>query len=354
MLDGAIGAALSRHRRQIARTGIAAALGVLLAVGVVALGVPRLVACAALRAGCATDGPPKGRLPSQARLTPAQVALSGTYVALGDSYSSGEGVYQAGERPLNGGADRCHRAQGSYAPQIAGALGFGSGISFWACSGATTTQLLHGQYGMQPQIDRVTRKSSLVTLSIGGNDAGFTSVLRACIVKVPWSSACTDQDAAVSGRIDQLRSSVRTVLREIRVRAPFARIIVVGYPRPFPAQPTAGVNNLGVDDQRWLNGVSRKLDDVLGTAVKEFDRAVAAFGGPGSVEFVDAYDAFAGHEVGTPDPYLNGLDVNLDDLTVESRSFHPTAGGYKRYAELVDRQIATGPGRPMNNLAPPA
>jgi hypothetical protein len=65
----------------------------------------------------------------------------------------------------------------------------------------------------------------------------------------------------------------------------------------------------------------------------------------GGAEFVDAYSGFAGHEVGSADPYVNGLDVNLLGLRVEARSFHPTAAGYRRLAELVTQQINTGPGR---------
>ena len=68
----------------------------------------------------------------------------------------------------------------------------------------------------------------------------------------------------------------------------------------------------------------------------------------GSVEFVDAYSAFAGHEVGTPDPYMNGLAVNMAALAAESRSFHPTVNGYKALAQLFTEQVNKGPGRSLN------
>jgi lysophospholipase L1-like esterase len=237
-------------------------------------------------------------------------------------------------------------------PLVAGAHHFGGGLGFWACSGATTGQLFSGQYGQQPQIQRVGRTATLVTLSIGGNDAGFTDVLTDCIVKLPWSSACVDQEAEVAKRIAGLRPSMLKVLRELRARAPGARVIVLGYPRPFPAAPRDGVDNLGIDDQRWLNGVTRKLDDTVARVVSDFDRGITAFGGPGSVEYADAYEAFTGHEVGQPQPYLNGLTVDFDNLSVNSRSFHPTGAGYRRFAVLIDQQIAKGPGRPMNNFHP--
>ncbi|MFC7587448.1 SGNH/GDSL hydrolase family protein [Nonomuraea antimicrobica] len=227
---------------------------------------------------------------------------------------------------------------------------FGGGTAFYACSGATTRQILTGQHGQPPQITRVSGDASLVTLSIGGNDAGFSKVLTGCIVKLPWSSACVDQDAAVNRRIDELRTSLLKVLRELRVRAPQARVVVLGYPRPFPADPVASVDNLSVADQRWLNGVTRRLNDTVGSVVAEFDRAIAAFGAPGSAEYVDAYEAFTGHEVGQPQPFLNGLAMDMEELKVNARSYHPTGDGYRRFAELITGQIARGPGRPMNNF----
>ncbi|WP_185844441.1 SGNH/GDSL hydrolase family protein [Nonomuraea sp. WAC 01424] len=331
---------------------VAAALGAALALLGVPLGVYPKLACAVLSPGCATDPlqEPRGRLPRLTRLTPVQVALSGTYVALGDSYSSGEGVYEQDGSPVNGGADRCHRARGSYVPLVAGAHDFSGGNAFYACSGATTRQLLSGQYGQQPQITRVDPSASLITLSIGGNDAGFTDVLTGCIVKLPWSSACVDQDAEVAQRIDELRPSLFKVLGELRARAPRARVIVLGYPRPFPASPSQAVDNLGVADQRWLNTVTRKLNDTVGAVTAQYDRGLAGLGAPGSVEYVDAYEAFTGHEAGTAQPYLNSLALDVDALTVNARSYHPTGDGYRRFAELINRQIAAGPGRPLHNF----
>ncbi|NRQ40359.1 SGNH/GDSL hydrolase family protein [Nonomuraea sp. NN258] len=337
-------------RRAGVRVAVAVALGAGLALAGVPLGAYERLACGALEIGCTGTRPPSAALPRLTRLSATQVALSGGYVALGDSYSSGEGVYDQSQAPLDSGAGQCHRSSGSYPPLIAGAHAFGGGAGFYACSGATTGQLLSGQYGHQPQITRVTAAASLVTLSIGGNDAGFTEVLTGCIVKLPWSSACVDQEAAVARRIADLRAGVLKVLRELHARAPRARVIVLGYPRPFPAQPPGPVDNLTEDDQRWLNAVTRRLNDRVGAVVKDFDRTLAALGAPGSAEYVDAYEAFTGHEVGRPEPYLHGLAMNLEELRVYPRSFHPTGPGYRRFAELITAQIAHGPGRPMNNF----
>ncbi len=336
-------------RGEPGRVVVAVVLGVALAVACLPLGVVPKLACAVLGLGCPDMTAPAGRLPERVRLTPVQAAQSGAYVGLGDSYSSGEGVYDQDTEPVNDGADRCHRASGSYVPVIAETYRFAGGTAFYACSGATTGQLLTGQWGHPPQISRVGPEASLITLSIGGNDAGFSKVLTACIAKLPWSSACVDQDAAVGHRIGQLRADMLKVLRELRGRSPEARIVVLGYPRPFPQEPVASVDNLSADDQRWINGVARRLNDTVGAVVRDFDRAIAAFGGPGSAEYVDAYEAFTGHEVGRQQPYLNGLALDMDPINVNARSYHPTGEGYRRFAELINEQIAAGPGRPLNN-----
>lgn len=339
-------------RRRIAEMLAAGTLGAALALTLSATGALDRLTCATLTAGCATErsGPP---LPQPRRLTPAEAALSGGYVALGDSFSSGEGVYDESERPADPDAAVCHRSPGSYAPRLAGAFAFAGGASFWACAGATTNQLLRGQHGQQPQVSRVGQETSLVTVSIGGNDAGFTDVLKGCILRLPWSDGCTAQEATVRDRIAAMTPTLRQVLLEIRQRAPQARIIVLGYPRPFPAAPGERVDNLTPDDQRWLNRMARALNDASARTAAEVDRAVAVFGGPGSVEFVDAYDAFDGHEIGRPDPKMNGLDVDVRQLRVDGRSYHPTAAGYRRLGELVAAQISAGPGRPLNNLLLP-
>lgn len=292
--------------------------------------------------------PPGGARPARTPrpITPVEAAVQGRYVALGDSYSSGEGVYDiTADRSLNTGRDRCHRSQRAYYTVIALRYRFRRGSEFWACSGARTSNALTGQYGGPPQVGRVDRHTSLITISIGGNDAGFTPVLVRCIVKIPWSSACRDQEAQVGERLAALRGGLSRVLGELTAKAPYARVLVLGYPRPFPAEPRARLHNLSAEDQRWINAMTGRLDEVIAAVVRDADRRIVAAGGPGTVEYVDGLAAFAGHEIGTPDPYVNGLDVDLTAVAARPHSFHPTAGGYQRFAVLVDQQIKAGPGR---------
>jgi lysophospholipase L1-like esterase len=331
-------------------------LALILLVALLTLGVVPLVALPAARCQVFGDGcrpklkPPKPADPVVARgaraLTPVEAATRGSYVALGDSYSAGVGanLTPADLNPLN----RCHRTGKAYYHDVAKAFRFARGTSFWACSGATTDDLQNGQSGEPAQIGRVDQNTSLVTLSIGGNDVGFAKVLAGCVIKLPWSHDCEDQGRDVADRLAKLRQSLPVVLQKITERAPQARVIVLGYPRGFSERSGANGDNLSVHDQQWLNGRARDLNELIRQVVAEADRRIVATHGQGSVEFIDAYSAFAGHEVGSAVPYINGLSVNLAALRSEARSFHPTDSGYQALAKLFVDQINRGPGRPLN------
>jgi lysophospholipase L1-like esterase len=326
-------------------------LAVLLALAVVPLVALPAARCQVFGDGChAKLQPPKPADPVAAHgnraLSPVEAATRGAYVALGDSYSAGVGsnLTPADLNPLN----RCHRTGKAYYHDVAKAFRFARGTSFWACSGATTTDLQDGQSGEPAQIGRVDQNTSLVTLSIGGNDVGFAKVLAGCVIKLPWSNNCEDQGRAIADRMAKLRQSLPDVLQKITARAPQARVIVLGYPRGFSESSGSNGDNLSVHDQQWLNGRARDLNELIRQVVTEADRRIVATRGQGSVEFIDAYSAFAGHEVGSAVPYINGLSVNLNALKSEARSFHPTDSGYEALAKLFADQINKGPGRPLN------
>ncbi|WP_328589186.1 GDSL-type esterase/lipase family protein [Actinomadura logoneensis] len=171
------------------------------------------------------------------------------------------------------------------------------------------------------------------------------------MVKLPWSKGCEKQGGAIADRMAALRENLPRLITRITERAPRARVIVLGYPRPFSEVSVNGGDNLTLDDQRWLNGRARDLNELIRQTVAEADEHVAAVHGQGSVEFVDAYSAFSGHEAGSSDPYMNGLSLNLGALTAEPRSYHPTAKGQDALARLFVDQINKGPGRTLDQYA---
>src|SRR6267143_709118 len=94
---------------------------------------------------------------------PASAAAQPPYVALGDSYSSGVGT-----RVYYNDGTSCQRSPDAYAPLIASQRGYA--LNFQACSGAKTTDVNNNQLGP------LASTTNLATITIGGNDAGFSNV----------------------------------------------------------------------------------------------------------------------------------------------------------------------------------
>src|SRR5689334_24893642 len=99
-------------------------------------------------------------------ITPAGAA-GPSYVALGDSYSSGVGT-----RTYISDGTSCQRSTKAYPYLIAQARGYA--LNFQACSGATTATVTSNQLGA------LSSTTKFVTMSVGGNDAGFSSVITEC------------------------------------------------------------------------------------------------------------------------------------------------------------------------------
>ncbi|MFI0481628.1 SGNH/GDSL hydrolase family protein [Actinomadura sp. 9N215] len=328
-------------------------LAIVVLVSLLALAVVPLVAFPAVRcevfgSGCNEPDPEVRADPVVATKapTPVEAATRGSYVALGDSYSAGLGAEAsvADKNPL----DRCHRTSKAYYHEVSRAYRFAKGSGFWACSGATISDFLNGRGGEPSQLGRIGADTSLVTLSVGGNDVGFSKVLAGCVVKLPWSKSCTRQGEDVAGRMAELRRSLPDLLDKINARAPRARVILMGYPKAFSEVSGVDGDNITVSDQQWLNARAYDLGRVISQSAAEADARIAARHGQGSVEFVDAYSAFAGHEVGSQNAYMNGLLLNLSAFAAEPRSYHPTIAGHHALAGLFVQQIKKGPGRPLS------
>jgi len=225
------------------------------------------------------------------------------YVALGDSYSAGvgTGVYD----PASGD---CSRSPLSYPPLWASEHHPAS-FQFVACSGATTGDV-RGR-----QVAALDPGTDLVTITIGGNDAGFGSVLRTCTVG-PSDSACVAAvDTAEEFARTELPGRLAQTFSAIRNAAPRAHVVVLGYPRLFELTP-------GCSDPLAPNLTRRtKLDegaDVLNSVIYKTVVQQPGFG------FVDVRDRFAGHSVCSADPWINGPSVPSF-----VGPYHPNQQGYR-------------------------
>ncbi|HEX6470883.1 MAG TPA: hypothetical protein VF069_17420 [Streptosporangiaceae bacterium] len=312
------------------------------------------------------------------------------YVAMGDSYSVGEGLQpfdansDFNDPPQN---DSCHRASRAYSRMVKlpghtgtieqeAAEGHAD-FHFLACSGAIATSITddaidgpgqndgentdwHGRdwhSGEIPQVDQgyLDTDTTLVTLSVGGNDVRFADVMRGCTAGV---NGCDNAEFKLThrGKVDPqplfryephviqdlLPDKLEAVYLAVHDRAPNARIVVVGYPRLFHASNPSACKLAPVGTAVvMLNLWADQLDDVIGTTVADL-RDLFGY----DIRFVDPRDAFDGHGPCDGDNYVNG--VTAPDSSGSGThspngmgSFHPTTAGQSAYADLIESVLSS-------------
>src|SRR5205807_10473813 len=104
--------------------------------------------------------------------SPSATPAHSSYVALGDSYTAGPSI-----EPVRARAPMiCGRSAANYPSLVAAELG--ADLTDASCSGAVTANLTNLPQGANPpQIGKVLPTTSLVTVSIGGNDENIFSTL---------------------------------------------------------------------------------------------------------------------------------------------------------------------------------
>jgi lysophospholipase L1-like esterase len=275
-----------------------------------------------------------------------------SYVALGDSYSSGTGAggYLHGTGfSFQDGGNECLRSANAYAALTAKYFGnpapnrgrSGTFI-FDACNGAEINDFSHRQLtddkrrvpSQLSDLARAPGSVGLVTLTIGGNDARFAAVMNYCAKRTKKDKSCKDRwQKTVNGvlaAIEPRLVKLYTAIQGSAALATGAKVLVLGYPRFFPAQqskecPTGDpFHHFLVSDMRWINTEIQYLD------AKIKDAAKAA-----GISYVNDYGALRNHELCDKDPYLNYVVfVPLAAKFVES--YHPKAKGHEAFAKMVE------------------
>ncbi len=260
-----------------------------------------------------------------------------TYVALGDSYTSGPSVPdQLGPTSKPPAPAACLRSSGNYPSVVARTLGLA--LTDVSCSGATTADLFRSPgAGIAAQLDAVRPSTGVVSVGIGGNDLGFSSIAESCVALTPVGPTrvgLTCRDHYTAGGVDRLAAIDRTVgarvarvLASIRTRAPGARVFVIGYPQLVPASGAGCWPSLPFTgtDVRYLAGVERGLNAALATA--------AAAAGD---RYVDMAGPSASHDACTP-PAARWVEPLL--ATPGTYPLHPDATGMDGMAGVLAHAI---------------
>jgi lysophospholipase L1-like esterase len=229
--------------------------------------------------------------------TAASAATTVNYVALGDSYSAGLGADS-----YDSASGNCHRSSASYSALWAAAHAPTS-YTFVACAGATTADVASSQ------LPALSPATTLVSLSVGGNDMGFGTIMSSCVLGSTTDCVNTVAQAEVEAQT-VLPGLLDTLYGRIRAAAPQARVVVLGYPVFYQL----GTFCVG------LSGDARaKLDE----GINVLDTVIGAAAGRAGFRFGDVRSAFVGNQLcGYGGKWLHAL--NLFDL---SESYHPTAAG---------------------------
>ncbi|MGW7364854.1 SGNH/GDSL hydrolase family protein [Streptomyces sp. NPDC054841] len=230
---------------------------------------------------------------------PAQAtqAAAVDYVALGDSYSSGLG---AGS--YISGSGNCKRTNRAY-PALWAAANSPSSFAFTACSGARTNDVTSSQ------LAPLNSATDLVSLTIGGNDAGFADVMTTCVLQSEANCIARVEEAkryvdtTLPGRLDSVYSAIST-------KAPAARVVVLGYPRFYKLGGSC-LAGLTENERAAINGGADHLNAAIAKRVADH-----------GFTYADVAPAFTGHEICSGSAWLHSLNwLNI------SESYHPTASG---------------------------
>ncbi|MET0933320.1 MAG: SGNH/GDSL hydrolase family protein [Mycetocola sp.] len=233
------------------------------------------------------------------------------YVALGDSYAAGVGAGFNED-------DACRQSSLSY-PELLDLVKHVKLITDASCSGATTADVLGQLSSLKPNKD-----VDLVTVTVGANDLGGAGVVAACSVAFTSPECQNALNAAIAlmtppsaGVPSELGVRLATTFAAVAAAAPDATILVTGYALLFETPPTTDPNYAAI---ATINAATAALNATIEGAVLQ----VASTGV--DIRYVDVADDFAGHGIGSVDPWFHASGPD---------AFHPTAEGHAEYAEVI-------------------
>jgi lysophospholipase L1-like esterase len=229
---------------------------------------------------------------------PEATAAGVYYVALGDSYSSGVGA--------GGETGSCSQSPNAY-PVLWANAHAPTSFKFVACSGAKTTDVSANQ------LSALSSATTLVSITIGGNDLGFSSIMVDC--NLYSDSTCVNEiNAAENTARTQLPGWLDTLYSQIRAKAPSAKVVVLSYPRFYDLNAWY-CPGLSSTKRSKINEGANVLDNVIQGEVAKYP----------NFAFADVRGSFAnGHEIcDYGSEWLHSIDwSNVGD------SYHPNASGH--------------------------
>ena len=268
-------------------------------------------------------------------LAASAAQAAGVYVALGDSYTSAPLVPNQHGEPID-----CGRSDHNYPSLVAQEFQVDTFVDV-SCGSAQTKHMTEPQTDLPlggtnpPQFNGLRADATLVTVGIGGNDAGLVGVAETCAqlgVTDPMGTACRDHYApggndTVAAKIEEAKPKIAAVLQGIHQRSPQARVAIVGYPDVLPknGESCYPMVPLSPDDIRYIDELIVRINAMI-----------AGQAAANNAEFVDTYRDSGGHDVCKlpPNRWFEGLVP-----TEPAYPLHPNAKGEASMARSAIAQL---------------
>lgn len=289
-------------------------------------------------------------------------------LALGDSFVSGEGENDESQyvSGTNSGIDNCHISRRSYPLLLGRSMGFpDADVKSVACAGARMLDITASTKNYNGQNDRGAQTSSrettmreflpgklaqstfvgayrpdIITVGVGGNDAGLMGKLRVCAMPgtCEWAVGEGKQKSAqeIKGLFDRLVS----LYEELSRYSPASRIYAFGYPdiiNPYGTCDTVTTVLFTTAERVYMQESVRYLNQVISMAAAQ-----------AGVKYIEIQDSFGATRLcdGFASQAMNGVMIG-DDMApisalpqlkvIGSGSFHPKPAGHQLISDTVMR-----------------
>jgi hypothetical protein len=255
-----------------------------------------------------------------------------SYVSLGDSYTSGPDIPTQETDPAG-----CLRSTNNYPSETAAALGLS--LTDVSCSGATTANILTTAESVSPgpanppQLDAVTSTTQVVSIQVGGDDLGFTSIIENCVALTPFGPTkvglnCKNYyDAhgvnSLLNDINALEPKIVSIIQDVHTDAPGAKVFVLGYPDILPQTGACWPSMpFETSDALYLNQTEVELNTMLASAA-----------GANSATYVDTYTPSMSHNACTSE-----ANRWIEPIVPASPAYpvHPNANGEAGMAQALE------------------
>jgi len=287
------------------------------------------------------------------------------YVALGDSWTADVVILDTHGLPATDQAPiGCAQSHVNYPRLVAKAIRART-FRDASCGSATTDDFFKPQTGLPvpganpPQFNRLRRSTDLVTVGIGGNDAGIAAAAMDCLNLLPVETPLEmlpDLPVPVvgglltpfggckkkytKGGVDKLARNIRKAepkvvraLRQIHRRSPHARVLLVDYMRVIPNHACYPLVPATTKDIRYIKAKFDQLNAMLKRAARK-----------GRAELVSTARLTRRHHLctGHKERYAEVLGLSVNDLAIGVPA-HPNAAGARAQAKSVLQYLARHP-----------